>query len=127
MRFLPLLSHDESLRYQKGAFLTILNKNDNLQNQHGFSTKLGEVLISGTPVITTTVGEANLWLEDGVSAYIVKPGKPEEIAAKIVQAYNNEKERQAIADKGRQVAAQYFNTTYQGQRMKQFFGELHER
>ena len=127
VRFLPLLSHDESLRYQKGAFLTILNKNDNLQNQHGFSTKLGEVLISGTPVITTTVGEANLWLEDGVSAYIVKPGKPEEIAAKIVQAYNNEKERQAIAEKGRQVAAQYFNTTYQGQRMKQFFGELHER
>ena len=127
IRFLPLLSHDESLSYQKGAFLTILNKNDNLQNQHGFSTKLGEVLISGTPVITTTVGEANFWLEDGVSAYIVKPGKPEEIAAKIVQAFNNEKERQAIAEKGRQVAAQYFNTTYQGQRMKQFFGELHER
>lgn len=127
VRFLPLLSHDESLRYQKGAFLTILNKNDNLQNQHGFSTKLGEVLISGTPVITTTVGEANHWLKDGFSAYIVKPGSPDEIAAKIVQAYRNDQERKTIADEGRQVAAQYFNTAYQGQRLKQFFDELHEQ
>ena len=127
VRFLPLLSHDEALRYQKGAFLTILNKNDNLQNQYGFSTKLGEVLISGTPVITTTVGEANNWLKDGVSAYIVQPNSPDQIAAKIVQAYNNEKERKAIAANGQQVAAQYFNTAYQGQRLKQFFDELHEQ
>lgn len=124
VRFLPLLGHDELLSYQKGAFLTILNKNDNLQNRHGFSTKLGEVLIAGTPVITTTVGEANHWLIDGESAYIVRPNSPDDIARKIVQAYTNTAEREAIALRGKQIALQYFSTSYQGKRMKSYFEEM---
>ena len=125
--FLPLLNHDELLRYQKGAFLTILNKNDNLQNQYGFTTKLGEVLISGTPVITTTVGEANYWLRDGESAYIVSPNSPDDITNKIVQAFNNKEERDAIALNGKKIAQQYFNTTYQGKRLSAFFETLRKK
>ncbi len=112
--FHPIMDQSTLQEYQNGAFLTILNKNDNKQNQHGFSNKLGEVLISGTPVITTTVGEAKYWLKDGESAYIVAPHDPKLISKKILEAYNDVEKRKRVGEEGLSVAKKYFNTTSQG-------------
>lgn len=122
--FLSQLPPNEIGAYQRGAFLAILNKNDNPQNHYGFSTKLGELLISGTPVITTTVGEANYWLKDGESAYIVEPNRPELITDKIIEAYNNDEERKKIAQKGKDIAKKYFSLEYQGSKLHAFFEKL---
>ena len=121
---LPQLSQKEIGSYQRGAFLTILNKHDNPQNRHGFSTKLGEVLMSETAVITTSVGEANHWLKDGESAYIVEPHRPELISAKIVEAYLNDEERKSIARHGKEIAAKYFGLEYQGKRLHNYLMDL---
>lgn len=121
---LPQLSQKEIGSYQRGAFLTILNKHDNPQNRHGFSTKLGEVLMSETAVITTSVGEANHWLKDGESAYIVEPHRPELISAKIVEAYLNDEERKSIARHGKEIAAKYFGLEYQGKRLHDYLMNL---
>lgn len=122
--FLPQMSKQEIASYQSGAFLNILNKNDNTQNRYGFSTKLGEILISETPVITTTVGEANHWLVDGESAYIVPPHHPELIAEKIVDIYENREKSNQIAKKGKEIAEKFFNLNYQGHRIHNYFKEL---
>lgn len=118
------LSNQEVIRYQNGASLSILNKNDNIQNRCGFSTKLGEILMSRTPVITTTIGEANYYLKNGESAYIVEPHHPELIAQKIIQAFTNNKERVYIGENGYRIAIKYFNYTYQGKRFKEYILNL---
>lgn len=122
--FLGKLTQKEVIPYWKGASLAILNKNDNLQNRYGFSTKLAEILLSETAVITTTVGEANYYLKDGESAYIVLPHRPELIADKIIQAFTNEEERKQIAKKGREIAEKEFDCIYQGERIKTFIEQL---
>lgn len=121
--FLGKLSRDEVELYQNGASLAILNKNDNLQNRCGFSTKLGELLLSRTPVVTTTVGEANHWLKDGVSAYITQPHHPELIALQIVRAFSNDEERIAIALEGAKIARENFDCIKQGKRLVAFLNE----
>ena len=123
--FLPILTTEELGEYQRGAFLSILNKTANVQNIHGFSNKLGEILLSGTPIITTNIGEAPRWLKDGESAYISKSHKPEDIADQIVRAFLDDENRVKIRENGKKIAERYFNTKYQGKRivayLKEFF------
>lgn len=119
-----MLPASEITRYQQYASLAIINKNDNLQNRNCFPTKLGEMLLSGTAVITTTVGDANLFLKDNESAYIVEPNKPLLIAEKIIQAFKYSQERDRIASNGKEIAKKYFNCAYQGKRLSLFYMEI---
>lgn len=121
VHFIGRLTHTEVLRYQKGAWLTILNKNDNVQNRNGFSTKLGDVLLAGTPVITTTVGEANNWLKDGESAFITEPHNVDAIAEQIVRAYRNPELMKRVSAGGKKVAKENFDYCIQGKRLKEYF------
>ena len=112
---------EEISKYQNGASLSIINKNDTLQNRCGFSTKLGETLLSGTAVITTTIGEANYWLKDGQNAYITYPHSPELIADKIVYAFKDKDLRDKIAINGKLVAINSFSVMKQGAILANFF------
>lgn len=122
--FLGQLPKDEVVKYQNGASLSILNKKENLQNHYGFSTKLGELLLSNTAVVTTTVGEASYYLKDGESAYIIDPDRPILLVDKIVEAFSDEKKREQIAANGRKVAISNFDCNMQAERLKDFFETL---
>lgn len=120
VKYLGKISADDIRQYQNGASLCILNKNDTLQNRCGFSTKLGEILLSGTAVITTTVGEANYWLKDGKSAYITEPHNPELIAQMIIRAFSDDGNREKIAKNGKEVALRNFDIKIQGPLLSNF-------
>ena len=49
------------------------------------------MLYAGVPVITTPVGDANLYLKDKVNAFIVKEGDIDELANAISLAFENPK------------------------------------
>ncbi len=114
----------EISQLQKAATLTIINKLDNIQNLNCFPTKLGEMLLSETPVITTTIGDANLYLVDGESAYIVEPCDEDGLKSKIIQAFKNKEERFRIAKEGRKVALREFNPVVQGKKISNFIHQL---
>lgn len=114
------LRPEEVVGYLKHAVLFISNKKNTLQNRNGFSTKIGEVLISGIPVITTDVGELSLYLQDGISAYIVPSAQQEMISEKIVRAFTFPEERRRIATAGKKVAVQQFDSMVQGRRLVDF-------
>lgn len=124
VHFIGSIPHKEVLAYQKGAALSILNKNDNPQNRCGFSTKLGDILLAGVPVVTTTVGEANFFLKDDVSAYICEPHDIDAIADKIEQAFADEDKRVEIGLAGKMIAQNNFDCNIQGQRLLKFFESL---
>lgn len=110
--------------YQKNCFLTIINKYDTLQNKYCFSTKLSEYLFFSRPVITTTIGEANQYLKDGVNAYIVRPHDPQLIANKIIYAYEHLEETKKIGIKAHELVERDFNCTYQAQRIINMLNSL---
>ena len=124
--YLGMISSEEVIAYLEGATLYISNKNDNVQNRNGFSTKLGEVLLCRVPVITTQVGEVMNYLENGISAYVVAPHQPKLISNEIVEAIANSQHRVEIGEAGYKIAMKYFNYLYNGRLLSNFFNHVEQ-
>jgi glycosyltransferase involved in cell wall biosynthesis len=122
--FTGFLSGDDLKTYQNNCSLMIVNKLINLQNTYCFATKLGEYLLTGKPVITTNVGEAMVYLEDGESAYVVQPGDVQLLADKIVESFNNPVSSNRIGINGKHVAEMEFSYKKQGEKIKLFLKSL---
>ena len=54
-----------------GCTFVVVNKPDNLRNRHNFSTKLGEYMSLGLPIITTATGDAAQYLVDGENCLLI--------------------------------------------------------
>ena len=97
-------------QYLVDAEMLVLARPDNIQAKYGFPTKLGEYLLSGRPVVLTDVGNITDFLEDQKSVFIAKPGNIDSIAKKMTDVSANPVFAKAIAESGRQIALQYFNS-----------------
>lgn len=75
--FLGYLSDKEIKEYLSKAKFVIINKLTTQQNKYCFATKLGEYMAAGKPIITTRIGEAMNWLENGKDSYIIEPDNTE--------------------------------------------------
>lgn len=107
--FTGYLNEEELKQYHCKAALAIINKYRTQQNRYCFSSKLGEYLAAGIPVIITRYGEAMRFLKDGSSAYIVEPEDVEALAEKIVYAIEHLDERKSIGKNGQIVCRRYFD------------------
>lgn len=121
---LGLVNTERVATLQRFASMTIIYKSDNLQTRNCFPTKLGEMLICGVPVITTTVGDANLYLENGKSALIFEPDDEATLVKNIKWILSNPVEAKKIGMAGKAVAEKYFNPIYQGKRLSKFYNSL---
>jgi len=121
--FLGVKSYEDSLKILKKADLVILNKQENIQNHFGFSTKLSEYLYYAKPVITTYVGEAKFYLKDNESAFFVAEGSPELIAEKIVEVFSDTNKRISVGQQGKIIAEKEFDCIYQGSRINSFLNK----
>ena len=119
--FTGYISNEELKDYLSKASLVIINKYPNQQNTYCFSTKLGEYLAAGKPVIITKVGEAMNWLKDGESAYIIEPNNTNLLAESIVNAINNPNKRKRIALNGQKVCKESFDYKKYGSKLQHFF------
>lgn len=121
---LGLVSTERVASLQYFATMTIIYKSDNLQTRNCFPTKLGEMLISGIPVITTTIGDANLYLEDKKNAFIFVPGEDGVLVEYLKLILNNHCYAEQIGKNGKEIAQKYFNPIYQGKRLSNFFKSI---
>lgn len=121
VKFLGYLQFKDLMEYTKGASLFIINKNVNIQNKYCFATKLGEYLLSGNPVITTNVGEAMCFLENGKNAYIVEHGNRKQLTDAIIRALANPEESRIIGLAGQATARENFCYEVQSEKLKTFF------
>lgn len=101
IHFTGYLTEEELQKKLAGASLVIINKYQTLQNVYCFSTKLGEYMAAGKPMIITRVGEAMNWLNDGVDAYIVEPENINQLAEAIVFMLNDGNRRRKIGENAR--------------------------
>lgn len=91
----------------KALFLT---RPDTLQNRAGFSTKLGEYLASGNPVVAAGVGDIPLFLKDRKNAFIYSPGDYDAVEEAMEFILSHPDESQQIGFVGRETAHLHFNT-----------------
>lgn len=107
--FKGVMPANEMPQLLKDATIVALARPDSLQAQCGFPTKLGEYLLSETPVVVTKVGDIPLFLEDGKTALLAEQKNPEDFAQRILWALRNSEEAAVIGRAGREVALREFN------------------
>ena len=124
IEFVGFLYRDQIKEYLSKASLVISNRPKSKQDYYGFSTKVGEYLASGTPLITTNWGEAFNWLKDGESAYIIEPENTEALANAIVRVFENPDEARRIGETGRTVCQKCFGYQNWSKPLIEFMNQL---
>lgn len=117
VNFTGVIPSEKMPQILKNAELLALDRPDNLQAHYGFPTKLGEYLLTGNPVVVTSVGDIPHYLDDGVSALVVPPSNAELFSQKIIWALNNPTEAKAIGENGRSVALKHFNSMIESEKI----------
>lgn len=109
IRFVGYLFGEELRKYLAGASLVILNKYRTQQNYYGFSTKLGEYLATGKPIILTDVGEAMHWVKDGETAIVAKAEDTEALSEAIVKVFSDLPAARQIGASGKELCRRCFD------------------
>jgi len=112
---------------QQHAAMSIVYRYDNLQTRCGFSTKMGEILASGVPLITTPVGGQREYLENGKNAFVVEPGNVAQLAETIEYILTHHEQAKAVGAAGKELADEVFSPKCQGKRLSEFFIEMIKR
>ena len=115
--FIGIVSSEKMPQILKDAEVLALARPDNLQAKYGFPTKLGEYLLTGNPVVITSVGDIPYFLKDGVSALISDPSNIEIFAKKLLWAIENPKEALKIGKAGADIALTHFNSVIETQKI----------
>jgi glycosyltransferase involved in cell wall biosynthesis len=107
-----------------GADVLVLPRTNKAFSQAGFPTKVAEYLATAKPVVVTRVGDIPLYLEDGISAYLVPPDDIPAFASRLRDALAHPKEAMLIGRRGREVALRYFDATRESQKIIELVKEL---
>ena len=108
VKFVGYLSNENMLRYQQNAYMTIINKEDNLQNRYCFATKSCEYLNAECLLVTTNIGEVCNYLTNEKDCILFEPGNIEDLSDIIINVFTNKKRRDVIAKAGREFALKNF-------------------
>lgn len=120
VELLGYVSMEEIQVLQHYASLTIIYKSDNLQTRNCFPTKLGEMLLASVPVITTQVGDANLYLENNKNAVIIPVNDERSLVLAIKDLFDDKNKARRLAEEAKKVALTSFNPIFQGKRLYDF-------
>ncbi len=115
--FLGRRGRQEIIVYQRNAKILVLPRPWSKQAEGGFSSKLGEYLLTGKPVLMTDVGDPALYLNHGVNAVFAVPGDTKDLAAKLKWILANDNEAFKIGGAGREVALTRFNHHIEGKKL----------
>jgi len=102
----------------------------NLQTNFGFSTKLGDYLLSGVPVLGTNVSDNELYLKDGENAFIFEVGskiKQVLLEKKLLEIISNHRKYlNEIGYKGKETAINKFSYYKYKAQINFFFWEKYK-
>lgn len=91
------------------------------QAQFGFSTKLGEYLVSGVPVLTTDTSDIPLFLKDGENAFVVTRTDPDIVSNKILDVISRyEMEAVDVVARAQKTARDSFHFAKYSQTLSNF-------
>lgn len=116
------LSEKELHSYMHHASALVINKPLTFQNTYNFPTKLGDYLLSASPVVLAAEGiEANNFLYDKVNSLVVLPDDVEGIKNALIFCCTATKIANSIGKSGRKTALEHFDYKQHSLRIKNFF------
>lgn len=124
---LGFIDHEQVPELLGQCDILILPRPFTLTSKAGFPSKLAEYLALEKPVVVTATGDIPLYLNDGISAYLVYSDSPDEFADKVLQAMENPDEAKRIAQKGRKVAEESFSLPVIGKSLCKYIDKLNEK
>lgn len=92
-----------------------------------FPYNLLEVMASGKPMVSTNVGSVPVILEEGLSGYIVEPGKYELLANRLLQLLQDEHHRVTLGINARKKIENHYELTVVAQLLKKEYLEAYDR
>jgi glycosyltransferase involved in cell wall biosynthesis len=102
------------------ASVLALARPSSLQAEAGFSTKLGEYLATGKPVVITRTGEIENYLKDDESAYLAPPDDMQAFAQRLHHALSHPDQARAVGQNGRVVVTSKFDYRTNALRLQEF-------
>ena len=90
------------------ATILLTSQPDTKRAEGGFPTKMGEYMMSHTPMLVTDVGEIHLYVQDGVNTFMVPPQNPQAYADKLRYIINNPEKAQLVSDNAYNYAICHF-------------------
>lgn len=124
--FTGLIPYQDMPQMLKDSEILALNRPNNKQAQYGFPTKLGEYLLTGNPVVITSVGDIPNFIHDGESGMVVEPNNTEEFACKMEWLLEHPQEASVIGENGKQVALRCFNNEIEARKIPNTIFESEE-
>jgi glycosyltransferase involved in cell wall biosynthesis len=115
--FTGIVPYEDMPQMLKNATILALNRPNNKQAQYGFPTKLGEYLLTGNPVVITSVGDIPRYIKDGISGMISEPNNTDEFAKKMEWLLEHPEEAKVIGENGKQVALKSFNNEIEARKI----------
>ncbi len=92
-----------------------------------FTTKLGEYLASGTPVVATALGELCRFARDADTAFLAAPGSADGFGQRIVDVLSDPPAAREVGLRGRQLAVAEFDYRRHGEILRDWFAAVSER
>lgn len=115
--FKGLVPYQEMPQMLTDATILALNRPNNKQAQYGFPTKLGEYLLTGNPVVITSVGDIPDYIQDGFSGMVAEPNNVDEFASKMEWLLEHPYEAKIIGENGKEVALKNFNNDIEARKI----------
>ncbi|MFW5803597.1 MAG: glycosyltransferase family 4 protein [bacterium] len=113
------VTEKELFDYMHSALALVLAKPQNRQNKYNMATKVGEYLITGRPVILSSVDQSTEFLTNYKDAIIFDP-EVDELVEKMNFIINNREKAENIGKNGRNIAVKYFDYRKQIEKLDNF-------
>lgn len=122
---LPGFVNEEELNiyYTQSDLLCMIREESHFANS-GFPFKLGEYLSTGKPVLVTPSSDIESFLQNKISAIIIKDSSPINIAEGIIFALQNPSLLYEIGQRGKKIWDEEFNSHNNSLKLLSFFREL---
>jgi glycosyltransferase involved in cell wall biosynthesis len=122
------LRSEEVFEALKNYNLLALIRPLNMQTRYGFSTKLGEYLASGVPVLATKVSDNGFYLKNQESAFLILSSKSinlGELKTTLKKVLDMKPDQLVtIGQEGRNISYQEFRYSIHAPRLAQFIDDL---
>ena len=116
----PRVNFDDVPRVLGSAHVLVTSQQQTKRIEGGFSTKIGEYMISGTPALFTHVGEIGNHIIDGHNGFLVEPDDPSAYATKLRYIIENYDKALQVAERGKQYVIDNFGSTAVARELKLF-------
>ncbi|WP_425639297.1 glycosyltransferase [Algoriphagus yeomjeoni] len=117
-------SFDEVPNILMNAKILVSSQPLTLRASGGFPTKLGEYLASGTPTLTTRIGEIDQYVTDKEHVFLVSPEDANRYALNLIEILENYDQALTVSTQGKRLVFEKYSHLSAGKKIINFINKV---